>query len=99
MKSLFARFLGISLESLVKSFGKSLGNLLGRFGKSLVDADSMLAAGGFYKGTTLQLTGNLSMMILYGLDLWSMITPMLTPWWQQGATSLRALLKRLGALT
>jgi hypothetical protein len=68
-------------------------------GKLPTNADSMLAAGGFYKGTTLQLTGILSMMILYGFDLWSMITPMLTPWWQQGVASFRALLKRLGALT
>jgi hypothetical protein len=63
----------------------------------LADADSMLAAGGFYKGTTLQLEGNLSMIILSGLDLWSTISPMLTPWWQQGVASLRALLKRYGA--
>jgi hypothetical protein len=63
----------------------------------LADADSMLAAGGFYKGTTVQLEENLSMIILSGLDLWATISPMLTPWWQQGVASLRALLKRCGA--
>jgi hypothetical protein len=37
------------------------------------------------------------MMILYGVGLWSMMLPLLTPWWQQGLASLRCVLKKLGA--
>jgi hypothetical protein len=37
------------------------------------------------------------MMILYGVGLWSMMLPLLTPWWQQRLASLRRVLKKLGA--
>jgi hypothetical protein len=37
------------------------------------------------------------MIILYGVGLWSMVVPLLTPWWQQHFASLKRVLKRLGA--
>jgi hypothetical protein len=37
------------------------------------------------------------MMILYGLDLWSTMSPLLTPRWQQGVASLKHLLRKTGA--
>ena len=58
----------------------------------LVDADSMLAAGGQYTGTTLPTKRILSMIILYGLDFWTTMSPLLTPRWQQGMASLKRLL-------
>jgi hypothetical protein len=39
------------------------------------------------------------MMILYGLGLWTTMSPLLTPRWQQGVVSLKRLLKRSGTLT
>jgi hypothetical protein len=39
------------------------------------------------------------MMILYGLDLWTTVSPLLTPRWQQGMVSLKRLLKKSGALS
>ena len=39
------------------------------------------------------------MMILYGLDLWSSMAPLLTPRWQQGVDSLQRLLRKSGAST
>jgi hypothetical protein len=37
------------------------------------------------------------MMILYGLDFWNTMSPLLTPRWQQGvATSLKRLLGKSG---
>ncbi len=39
------------------------------------------------------------MMILYGLDLWISMLPLLTPRWQQGMDSLRRLLKKTGVLS
>jgi hypothetical protein len=36
------------------------------------------------------------MMILYGLDLWTTMSPLLTPRWQQGVASLKRLLGNLG---
>jgi len=39
------------------------------------------------------------MMILYGLDLWTVMSPLLTPRWQQGIASLKRLLRKSGALT
>ena len=46
------------------------------------------------------------MMILYGFDLWTAMSPLLTPRWQQGMASLKRLLgkpakksgKKLGEL-
>jgi hypothetical protein len=38
------------------------------------------------------------MIILYSLDLWATMSPLLTPWWQQGVASLRRLLRKSGAL-
>jgi hypothetical protein len=37
------------------------------------------------------------MIILYGIAFWSMVLPLLTPWWQQQSASLKRVLKRLGA--
>jgi hypothetical protein len=37
------------------------------------------------------------MMILYGLDLWTTMSPLLTPRWQQGIASLQRLLGKSGA--
>jgi hypothetical protein len=39
------------------------------------------------------------MLILYGLDFWTAILPLLTPRWQQGMASLKRLLKKSGALS
>ena len=39
------------------------------------------------------------MIILYGLDLWTVVLPLLTPRWQQGMASLKRLLKKSGALS
>jgi hypothetical protein len=39
------------------------------------------------------------MMILYGLDLWSTMSPLLTPRWQQGVANLKHLLKKSGVLS
>ena len=36
------------------------------------------------------------MMILYGLDFWNTMSPLLTPRWQQGMASLRRLLGKSG---
>ena len=39
------------------------------------------------------------MIILYSLDLWATMSPLLTPRWQQGMASLKRLLRKPGALT
>jgi hypothetical protein len=39
------------------------------------------------------------MIILFGLDLWRAMSPLLTPRWQQGMASLKRLLKKSGALS
>ena len=36
------------------------------------------------------------MIILYGLDLWTTMSPLLTPRWQQGMASLKRLLRKSG---
>ena len=56
----------------------------------------MLAAGGKYTGDSTQIERGLSMIILYGLDLWAMMSPLLTPRWQQGMASLKRLVRRMG---
>jgi hypothetical protein len=38
------------------------------------------------------------MIILYGLDLWATVSPLLTPPWQQGVASLKRLLREKGVL-
>ena len=38
------------------------------------------------------------MIILYGIDFWTAMSPLLTPRWQQGVASLRRLLKKTGVL-
>jgi hypothetical protein len=38
------------------------------------------------------------MIILYGLDLWATMSPLLTPQWQLGMASLKRLLRKSGAL-
>ena len=38
------------------------------------------------------------MIILYGLDLWATMSPLLTPRWQQAATSLKRWIRKMGAL-
>jgi len=37
------------------------------------------------------------MIILYGLDLWATMSPLLTPRWQQGVSSLKQLFRKMGA--
>ena len=39
------------------------------------------------------------MIILYGLDFWTAISPLLTPRWQQGMASLKRLFGKSGAPT
>jgi hypothetical protein len=39
------------------------------------------------------------MLILYSLDLWTTMSPLLTPRWQQGLASLKRLLRKSGAMT
>jgi hypothetical protein len=39
------------------------------------------------------------MMLLYGLDLWAMVWPLLTLRWQQRTASLKRLLKKSGVLS
>jgi len=39
------------------------------------------------------------MMIIYGLDFWMTVSPLLTPQWQQGMASLKRLLRKTGALS
>jgi hypothetical protein len=63
---------------------------------ALSDADSMLAAGGQYTRDNAPNMRILSMMILYGLDLWTTMSPLLTPRWQQGIASLKRLLGKSG---
>jgi len=69
------------------------------FCEAVFDADSRLAAGGQYTGTTLEQRGFCPMMILYGLDLWISMAPLLTPRWQQGVDSLKRLLGKSGRPT
>jgi len=38
------------------------------------------------------------MLILYSLDLWTTMSPLLTPRWQQGMAILNRLLRKSGAL-
>ena len=38
------------------------------------------------------------MIILYGLDLWATMAPLLTPRWQQAVASLTRFLRRMGVL-
>ena len=39
------------------------------------------------------------MIILYGLDLWATMSPLLTPRWQQGVASLKRFLRKKGVLS
>ncbi len=64
-----------------KQFFQRLRKIAARF---TADADSMLAAGGQYTRDNTPNMRILSMMILYGLDLWTTMSPLLTPRWQQG---------------
>jgi len=36
------------------------------------------------------------MMVLYGLDLWTAVSPLLTPRWQQGLARVKRLLAKSG---
>jgi hypothetical protein len=38
------------------------------------------------------------MIIIYGLDLWVTMSPLLTPRWQQGLANLKRLLRKPGAI-
>jgi hypothetical protein len=58
----------------------------------------MLAAAGKYTGGNTQIERGCPMIILYGLDLWVMIVPLLTPRWQQGMASLKRFFRRMGGL-
>jgi len=39
------------------------------------------------------------MLIIYSYAFWTAMTPLLTPWWQQGVNSIRRTFKKLGVLT
>ena len=39
------------------------------------------------------------MIIIYGYGLYAAAAPLLTPWWQQHSSSLRRVLRKLGAPT
>jgi len=39
------------------------------------------------------------MIIIYGLDLWATMLPLLTPRWQQVVASLKRLLRKTGVLS
>ena len=39
------------------------------------------------------------MIIIYGLDLWATMSPLLTPRWQQAVASFRRLLRKSGVLS
>ena len=39
------------------------------------------------------------MIIIYGLDLWAAMSPLLTPRWQLAVTSFRRLLRKSGVLS
>jgi hypothetical protein len=58
----------------------------------------MLAAGGKYTGGSTQIERVCSMIILYGLDLWAILSPLLTPRWQQATANLKRFFKRMGVL-
>jgi hypothetical protein len=58
----------------------------------------MLAAAGKYNGDNTQTRRVCPMIILYGLDFWAAISPLLTPRWQQGLASLKRLLRKKGVL-
>jgi hypothetical protein len=58
----------------------------------------MLAAAGKYNGGNTQIERVCSMIILYGLDLWATVLPLLTPRWQQAMASLKRHLRKKGAL-
>jgi hypothetical protein len=55
----------------------------------------MLAAGGKYTGDNTQIERVCHMIIL---DLWTVLSPLLTPRWQQAIASLKQLFKRMGVL-
>jgi hypothetical protein len=39
------------------------------------------------------------MIIIYGLDFWATMSPLLTPRWQQAIASLKRLFRKSGALS
>ena len=39
------------------------------------------------------------MIIIYGYGLYTVARPLLTPGWQQGVSSVRRLIKKMGAAT
>ena len=48
--------------------------------------------------TALESRGVCPMILLYGLDLWTTFSPLLTPRWQQGVASLKEFFRRMGVL-
>jgi hypothetical protein len=58
----------------------------------------MLAAAGKYIGGNTQSERGCPMIILYGLDIWAILVPLLTPRWQQAMASLKRFLRRMGVL-
>ncbi len=63
-----------------------------------MDADTMLAAGGKYIGGNTQIERVCLIIILYGLDLWTILSPLLTPRWQQAMASLKRFFGKMGVL-
>jgi hypothetical protein len=58
----------------------------------------MLAAAGKYIGGNTQIERDCPMIILYGLDIWAILAPLLTPRWQQAMASLKRFFRRMGVL-
>jgi hypothetical protein len=64
----------------------------------MLDADTMLAAAGKYIGGNTQSERGCPMIILYGLDIWAILVPLLTSRWQQAKASVTRFLRRMGVL-
>jgi hypothetical protein len=39
------------------------------------------------------------MLIIYGYEFWTSMTPLLTPWWQQWVNSVKRMFRKSGALS
>ena len=39
------------------------------------------------------------MLIIYGYEFWTSMTPLLTPWWQQWVSSVKRVFKKAGVRT
>ena len=37
------------------------------------------------------------MLLIYGYEFWTSMTPLLTPWWQQAVHSVKRMFRKSGA--